>query len=62
MSQPTRPKVREAPYGYTLTLVPGVKDAFASVTTALWDARGTVAEQVKELVFLRTSLVNLCDT
>ena len=62
MSQPSRPGVRQAPYGHTLTLVPGAKDAFAGVTAALWDLQGTVSERVKELVFLRTSIVNLCDT
>ena len=62
MSQPTRPKVREAPYGYTLTLVPGAKDALAGVTSALWNPDGAVSERTKELVFLRTSLVNQCQT
>ena len=62
MSNPTRPKVREAPYGYTLTLVPCAKDALAGVTSALWAPVGAVSEQTKELVFLRTSLVNQCQT
>ena len=62
MSNPTRPKVREAPYGYTLTLVPGAREALADVTGVLWDPAGTVSERTKELVFLRTSLVNKCDT
>lgn len=62
MSQPARPRVREAPYGHTITLVPDAKDAFAAVTAALWDPQGAVSERVKELVFLRTSVVNLCDT
>ncbi len=62
MSDPVRPKVREAPYGYTLTLVPGAQDALARVTATLWDPGGAVPERLKELVFLRTSLVNQCQT
>ena len=62
MSNPTRPKVREAPYGYTLTLVPGARDALTGVTGVLWDPDGAASERTKELVFLRTSLVNQCET
>lgn len=62
MAEPARPRVREAPYGHTLTLVPGAKDAVAAVTQALWDPASAAPERVKELVFLRTSAVNLCDT
>ncbi len=62
MSRPDRPRVREAPYGHTLTLVPDAQDAFAAVTRALWDPAGAAPERAKELVFLRTSIVNLCDT
>ena len=62
MTEPTRPRVREAPYGHTLTLVPGALAAFAGVTAALWDPQGGVPERVKELVFLRTSHLNQCDT
>jgi hypothetical protein len=62
MAQPIRPKVREAPYGYTLTLVPGTKDALAGFAAALWEPAGAVPQRTKELVFLRTSLVNACPT
>ena len=62
MSGPTRPRVREAPFGYTLTIVPGAKDALAGFTSAVWDPDGAVPERTKELVFLRTSLVNRCET
>lgn len=61
MTQPTRPKVREAPFGYTTTVVPGVKESLAGFTAALWDPSGTVSEQTKELIFLRTSIVNRCE-
>ena len=62
MSGPTRPRVREAPFGYTTTLVPGAKDAAAGFTAAIWDPAGAVLERTKELVFLRTSAVNRCET
>ena len=62
MSGPTRPRVREAPAGYTTTLVPGAKDALAGFTAAIWDPAGAVSERTKELVFLRTSAVNRCET
>jgi hypothetical protein len=54
--------VREAPAGYTTTLVPGAKDALAGFTAAIWDPAGAVPERTKELVFLRTSAVNRCET
>ncbi len=61
MSQPSRPRVREAPFGYTTTLVPGAQDALAAFTTAIWSPEGRVDERLKELVFLRTSIVNRCE-
>lgn len=62
MANPARPRVREAPFGYTTTLVPGAKEALAQVTAAFWAPDGAVSEQLKELVFLRTSIVNRCET
>ena len=62
MAPPARPKVREAPFGYTTTLVPGAKEALAGVTAVLWAPDGAVSERTKELVFLRTSIVNRCET
>ena len=57
-----RPKVREAPYGYTLTLVPGAREGVSAFSQAIWSDEGTVPGTTKELVFLRTSLVNRCPT
>ena len=62
MAEPTRPKVREAPYGYTLTLVPGARDGVSAFSQAIWSEDGTVPATTKELVFLRTSHVNRCPT
>src|SRR4051794_13279016 len=61
MVQTSRPRVREAPFGYTTTLVPGAKDALAGFSAAIWSPEGTVPERTKELVFLRTSIVNRCE-
>ncbi len=61
MSQPARPRVREAPFGYTTTLVPGAKEALAAYSAAIWSDEGTVPPRTKELIFLRTSIVNNCE-
>lgn len=62
MSETVRARLREAPFGHVLTLVPGAKEAQTSLSAALWDAGGSVSERVKELIFLRTSIVNRCET
>jgi AhpD family alkylhydroperoxidase len=61
MTQTTRPRVREAPFGYTTTLVPGAKEALTAFSAAVWNEEGTVPAKTKELVFLRTSIVNRCE-
>lgn len=61
MSQPARPRVREAPFGYTTTLVSGAKEALAAYSAAIWSDEGTVPPRTKELIFLRTSIVNNCE-
>lgn len=62
MAESTRPRIREAPFGHVLTLVPGAKEAQVSLSAALWHTGGSVSERVKELIFLRTSIVNRCET
>ena len=62
MADTTRPKVREAPYGYTLTLVPGAREGGAAFSRAIWSDEGALSAITKELVFLRTSIVNRCPT
>lgn len=54
MTEPARPPVREEPFGYTVTLVPGAKEVVARIPTAFWDPQGAVSERTKELVFLFT--------
>src|SRR3972149_10535661 len=62
MTQPARPSLREEPFGYTVTLVPGAKEVVAGIRTAFWDPQGAVSERTKELVFLRPSVVTRCET
>ncbi len=62
MTTAPAPSLREAPFGYTLRLVPGLEAAVAGLRDVLWSAEGTVSARLKELVFLRTSVVNHCET
>jgi alkylhydroperoxidase family enzyme len=62
MTEDARSRLRAAPYGYTTGLVPGVAEAAAALRDALWDPAGAVSARLKELVFLRTSVVNQCET
>jgi hypothetical protein len=62
VADPARPQLREAPYGYTLTLVPGAPEAVKGLSQAFWSEDGTVPARTKELVFIRTSQVNRCET
>lgn len=57
-----RPKLSAAPLGYTLTKVDGAADAYKAFGTALWSDETAVPVRLKELVFLRTSMVNQCLT
>lgn len=62
MTAPARPQLREAPYGHTVSLVPGAPEALAALVATLWRDDGAAPPRVKEIVFLRTSLVNRCPT
>ncbi|MGZ0220647.1 MAG: hypothetical protein ACKVIY_16730 [Acidimicrobiales bacterium] len=57
-----RPKLSAAPLGYTLTKVDGAAEAYKAFGTALWSDEAAVPVRLKELVFLRTSMVNQCLT
>ncbi len=56
-----RPKLSGAPLAYTLAQVEGT-DVYSDFGKALWRDEGAVPAAVKELVFLRTSIVNQCPT
>ena len=55
-------RLRTAPYGYTVGLVPGLREALDGFADTLWREDGRVSRRAKELVFLRTSVVNRCET
>ena len=57
----SRPKLSGAPLGYTLALVEGT-DVYTDFGTTLWADDRAVEPALKELVFLRSSIVNLCPT
>lgn len=61
MSESSRLRVRETPYGRALAAVPGAKDALAAFSAALWSEDGATPLTTRELVFLRTSIVNRCE-
>ncbi len=58
----SRPKLAGAPLAYALALVDGTTDPYASFGAALWSEERAVPVRLKELVFLRTSIVNECHT
>lgn len=57
----SRPKLSGAPLAYTLFQVDGTTEPYADFGTALW-AGDAAAASLKELVFIRSSIVNRCPT
>ena len=57
-----RPKLTGAPLGYTIHQVEGLGDDYTSFGKALWSDERAVDATLKELVFLRSSVVNACPT
>ena len=57
-----RYKLAGAPLSYTMALVDGTADNYKSFGSALWSDERELSAVVKELVFLRTSIVNECPT
>ena len=57
-----RPKLTAAPLAYALHKVDGLGDDYQSWGKALWSDDRSVAATFKELVFLRSSVVNACPT
>ena len=58
----TRLKLSGAPLGYTLALVEGTAEPYKTFGSELWSDEQTVSAALKELVFMRTSIVNECPT
>lgn len=51
-----------APLAYAMAKVEGTADPYRSFGKALWSDQGAVPAALKELVFLRSSIVNRCPT
>lgn len=58
----SRPKLSGAPLAYTLAQVEGTADPYQSFGKNLWAEDRDVSAVLKELVFLRSSIVNQCPT
>ncbi len=58
----SRPKLSGAPLTYSLAQVEGTAEHYASFGAALWSDEQAVSATLKELVFLRSSIVNACHT
>ena len=58
----SRPKLSGAPLAYTLHQVDGTTDHYAAFGKALWAEDGATSGRLKELVFIRSSIVNQCPT
>ena len=56
-----RPKLTGAPLGYTLSIVEGT-EIYKDFGTELWSDTKAIPATLKELVFIRTSIVNECPT
>ena len=57
-----RPKLTGAPLAYTIHKVEGLGDGYQSFSAALWSDERSVAATLKELIFMRCSVVNACPT
>lgn len=58
----SRPKLSGAPLGYTLAQVDGTADNYQAFGKALWADDQALPATLKELIFIRTSIVNQCPT
>ena len=57
-----QPKLTGSPLGYTLHQVEGLADDYQSWSKAPWGNGRAVPATFKELIFLRSSVVNACPT
>ena len=58
----SRPKLSGAPLAYTMSKIEGVGDPYAAFGKQLWSDERAVPAVLKELIFLRCSIVNECHT
>jgi len=57
-----RVKLSGAPLAYTLALVEGTGDHYKAFGTEVWSKDRGISLQLRELLFMRTSIVNHCPT
>lgn len=57
-----RIKLSGAPLAYTLAVVDGTAEPYKAFGSALWADDQAVAPALKELIFLRSSIINQCET
>ena len=57
-----RVKLPGAPLAYTLAQVDDASEPYKAFGTAIWSDDLQVSAALKELLFLRTSIVNQCPT
>jgi len=57
-----RPKLEASPLAYSLHQIEGLGDGLQAFSTSLWSDERAVPATLKELVFLRSSVVNACPT
>lgn len=57
-----RPKLDVSPLAYSLYRVEGLGDGYQTFSASLWSDERAVPALLKELVFLRSSVVNDCPT
>ena len=55
-------KLSGAPLSYTLALVEGTADTYKSFSKALWADDRAVSAALKDLVFIRSTIINQCPT
>lgn len=58
----SRPKLSGAPLAYAMSKVEGTADAYSAFGKHLWADERAVSAVLKELIFLRCSIVNECLT
>lgn len=58
----SRPKLAAAPLAYANHQVEGTADPYREFGASLWSDDRAVSARLKELVFLRCSIVNECPT
>jgi len=57
-----RPKLSGAPLAYAMFQVDGTQEPYRAFGSSLWADDRAVSALLKELIFLRCSIVNECST